>query len=72
MAKASGFRLCLDALRHGFIGQYADFTGSPVPIATISPAPAVPPLPLAAASLNTPSFRLSPINSAHYLQTLSS
>jgi hypothetical protein len=32
----------------------------PAPIDITSPAPGAPPSPLAAASLNTPSFRLSP------------
>jgi hypothetical protein len=38
---------------------------SPLPIATISLAPAAPPSRLVAASLNTPSFRLSPDKFAH-------
>src|SRR5262249_31222198 len=44
---------------------------SPAPIATISPARAVPPSQPAAVSHNSPSFRHSPNKSAHTLQTLS-
>jgi hypothetical protein len=38
----------------------ASSNASPAPIATLLPAPAAPPLQLAAASLNTPSFPLLP------------
>jgi putative tryptophan/tyrosine transport system substrate-binding protein len=50
----------------------ASSNASPALIATTSPAPAAPPLLLAAASPNTPSFLLWPDNSAHKMQTLTS